>query len=197
MALIVEDGTGVEDANGFIDIDFYRTYHLDRGRDLSAQTDTQIETYIIRATDYIEKRFGVLWKGTRSTVVQALSMPREDMYVDSQELDSDAVPLRLMKATAEYAYRVSLLGELAPDPPVSFDRTDADGDTIAASGVVITERGKVGPIEESRSFASPRMLQQGAKQSATVSGWIIPTYPAADLLIEPLLNNTQGRTIRA
>ncbi len=66
MALIIENGSGVRTANSYITVAEYKAYHTARGADSvlnSEFTDPEIEYGIIKATDYIEQRFGRLFKG--------------------------------------------------------------------------------------------------------------------------------------
>ena len=58
MAFTLETGSGLELANAYIDVTFFDDFHTDRGRDISALNATIVETAIVRATDYIDKRFG-------------------------------------------------------------------------------------------------------------------------------------------
>lgn len=198
MAFTVEDGTGLANANAFISVAFYRTYHTERGRNVPASptlADATIQTWIIRATDYLVKRFGLKFKGARTTMVQALPFPRTGITVDGVEVDDASLPITLQQATAEYALRASLVPELAPDPPLPFDTVDSEGNTVSGSGPVIAKDEKVGPIEEATTYAGPKDIPTSGKGSETVSGWVIPTYPAADLLIEPLISSS-GKVIR-
>lgn len=197
MTFVVEDGSGVANANAYVSEQFYRDYHTLRGRDVSAQTQPEVEAFIVRATDYIEKRFAERWKGSRSTEVQSLSFPRESVTVDGVTFASDALPVLLTQAAVEYAFRASLYFELAPDPPVPFDRDDNAGGTVSGGGALVAKREKVGPIEEQSQFADLSRTSTKNKGSGTVPSWAIPTYPAADMLIEKLLRGRAGRTIRA
>lgn len=189
MAFVVETGTGVANANSYTSVAFYRAYHTDRGKDVSAQTDEQIQGYLVRATDFVEQRFGQRWQGLRKTVVQSLGFPRSDVYLDGVELSADAVPSMLQMGVAEYAFRASKYAELAPDTPVPFARETPDGSAVPAAGVVVAESKRVGPIEKSVEYADP---------TAASNDWAIPQYPAADALILPLVaGGRSGRTIRA
>lgn len=69
MTLIVETGEGVHEANAYHDLAFAQAYLTARGRwndDVPPVTDADI----IAAADYIEKRFGSRFPGTR-TVLEA------------------------------------------------------------------------------------------------------------------------------
>jgi len=188
MAFIIEDGTGVADANSYGSVANYRAYWLDRGRDLSGQPDPDIQGYLVRATDFIESNYGTRWRGSRSTLVQALGHPRSGIYIDSVLLPSDSLSAQLQNATYEYAYRASKYAELAPDSPVGFDRLDNNGDVIDANGIVIQTSEKVGPLSESKTFSDPTASSNSAS---------MPRYPAADALLASLVTGTTGTTIRA
>lgn len=189
MAFVVEDGTGISNANAYISVAFYRAYFADRGKDVSAQTDEQVQGYIVRATDYVEQRFGSQYQGTRKTLTQSLGMPRTGMTYDGVRLSADAIPALFQMGIAEYSNRASKYADLAPDAPVLFARDAANGGTIPAAGAVIAESKKVGPIEKSTEYADP---------TAASNAWTLPAYPAADALIAPFLTGGgRGRTIRA
>lgn len=265
MAFVVENGTGLANSNALISAAFYREYHTSRGRTIDISvTDAQIQGWIVRATDYIVKRFGTRFMGSRTQSTQALPFPRTGVTIDgaspammvllsasilsggtgyvvgdivtvsggtfsnAARLRVDAVntgvvtalsvydpgtytepsastattggtgtgltvtnvfggPLGIAQATAEYAMIAAGVEELAPTPPLPFDREDNSGNVISGSGPVTGKREKVDVIEEETFYAGPQDLSVGAKGSATVSGWVIPTYPTADLLIEPFL----------
>lgn len=189
MAFVVEDGTGLSNANAYTSVAFYRAYFTDRGRDVSAQTDQQVQGYIVRATDFVEQRFGQRYQGTRKTLTQALGFPRTGVVIDGVTLSDAAIPALFQMGVAEYAFRASKYADLAPDSPVPFEREAANGDSIAATGAVIGKSERVGPIEESAQYADPTTLS---------TNWTIPAYPAADALIAPFTNgSSSGRTIRA
>ena len=122
MAFTVEDGTGLNNANAFISVDFFSDYHEDRGNEslvTLAEDETVIQACIIKATDYISKRFGRRFRGQRQSSQQALPFPRLGFF-DDDNFDfpeaTDGIPLALAQATAEYAARVAIYHELAPDP---------------------------------------------------------------------------------
>lgn len=65
MAFIVEDGTGVLNANSYATVQGFKDYFGDRGTDVSAITDPTIQTLLVQATDYIETRWGLLFLGRK------------------------------------------------------------------------------------------------------------------------------------
>jgi hypothetical protein len=127
MALIVQDDTGtVANANGYISVAAFKTYHDDRGNDYSDFDDTAIASGIIKATDYIDtSRKYKYWKLTED---QTTEFPRECL----------GYPANLLKACAEYALR-ACSAPLAPDLERNAER-------------IVSTMQKVGPLEERTSY---------------------------------------------
>ena len=99
VTLIVEDGTGIVDANSYISEAEYLAYWTNRGNATAiAITGDPLKSLLIQATDYIEIVYYGLWQGERLTTTQALEFPR---IIDSVDV---GVPERLKKACCELAY---------------------------------------------------------------------------------------------
>lgn len=81
MALIIEDGTIVANANSYVTLAEARAYALVRGVSLSA-TDSVLEILVIKSMDYLES-FDMQFKGYRKSTEQALCWPRYDVYRDN------------------------------------------------------------------------------------------------------------------
>jgi len=71
---IVEDGTGLADANSYVTVLEYQGYCADRGIDVTSETDEQIQSYLVNATDYIDLMYD--FKGEETTTTQSLKFPR-------------------------------------------------------------------------------------------------------------------------
>jgi hypothetical protein len=68
MAFTLESGFGVAGANAYASVAFFRAHHTDRGVsgvDVGTLTDSVVEGLLVRATDYVEQRFGSRWIGVR------------------------------------------------------------------------------------------------------------------------------------
>lgn len=111
MALVVEDGTGLSNANGYISLALFRSYHDDRGNDHTSLTDTQIGQYIVLGADYIESQGPFLGRPISSG--QSLSFPRVGIN-DELGVPTTGVPTDIQNANAEYAWQASL-GNLIVD----------------------------------------------------------------------------------
>lgn len=174
---VAEDGTGLETANSYIALAFADTYHSDRGNaSWALETQANRQAALIRATDYIDKRFGKRFRGWRQTKAQALEWPRIGALDQDEYLlnGSDAVPRQLQKACAEYALRALTITPLAPD------NTDVG---------LSLNREKVGPIE------TEKKISQGQKKSQLVDATSIPDYPEADLWMSELLAGINSRDL--
>lgn len=210
MAFTLEDGTGIEGANAYIDVDYYRTHHDDRLNTAQKDfTNSETEAAIIRASEYVDKRFGKMFIGLRKTKRQGLEWPRVNAFDADGFLmsDQDQVPRNLQKAVAEYALRALINGVLAPDPllPVpKQDLTDSSGerDTDVVTGEITRRRDKVGSLEEERWYETrartlARNLGTGARgvQASTLNDINIPEYPEADMWIEELLRASMNASL--
>lgn len=123
MALVVEDGTGRADANGYISVDDANTYFADRNV-TAWDSVAEPEAAIILATDFMLNMYRMRWKGFRRFTTQALDWPR----VAAEKPDSigmgyggypnyyllTEIPSEVKLACAELALRASA-GSLAPD----------------------------------------------------------------------------------
>jgi hypothetical protein len=210
MAFTPEDGTGLTGANAYIDVAFLETHHTDRGRDVTSLTTATKETAIVRATDYIDKRFGRWFRGVRTRKNQGLEWPRLDAF-DNDDFSLagvDDVPRQLQKACAEYALRAILYAtELAPDPQRPAPTQDLSGPTFtetttdAVAGIVRRREEAVGRGAVKRAITWTTVTEMMSKirdrdsLTALVSVVSIPEYPEADMWIEELINPPATRRL--
>jgi hypothetical protein len=206
MAFTVETGTGIAGANAYDSVANIDTHHADHGQTAwNDFTTPEKQTAIVRATSFIDKRFGRRFVGVRSTKEQGLEWPRLDAFDQDGFLLSgtDAIPRQLLKAVAEYALRAAVCGILAPDPPLPVPKQDpTDIGTRpdqAETGQLTRKREKVGPLEEDKWFETTsqvlgRNLAAGATgvKSSLVNDFLIPEYPEADMWLEELLRSSMN-----
>lgn len=172
--LNVEDGTGFDDANAYVDFAFVDAYHDLRGNEAWADaSEAEKVSAIVNATDYVDRRFTFI--GTKTYEDQALAWPRDGVFDRDGIEYADVVPIAVQQATAEYALR-ALSAPLLPDP--SVDET---------GGAITLRRERVGPIEEETRFSDdlPRRVLQ--------------PYPSADRILTSsgLVLSGAGRVVRA
>lgn len=116
MALITTPGDLT--ANSYASLVEASAYHSARGNATWTGSDTLKEAALIRATQWIDGRYGDLWPGIRWKLRgQALDWPRvEASDRDGTVLDYDTIPVEVLNATCEAALRELVTpGSLSPD----------------------------------------------------------------------------------
>jgi len=185
MALIKEDGTGLIDANTYADVADADAFQLLRGLVLWEDAfDDVKEAALVRATDYIESRWALIFQGTINTDEQAATQPRS-----GNDFPNDEVPLDIVNATIQYADQIigpvgdelSAMTELSVTPLV-----EDTGKTISR------KMEKVDVLEEETEFAVG-----GSSGGTTVLRTIRP-IPDADRLVRRWLrgHGLRGLTVR-
>ncbi len=160
MALIVEDGTIVNDANAYITVAEARTYADNRGFTLPA-ADADVEKLIVQATDYT-LQFESQYQGSREEpATQELSFPRESVYVYGELING--IPKQLKQAVARLTVDAANGVELQP----------------TTNGQVVTKE-KVGELE----------VEYADTASITGSTELNVNLKAAEALLEPLFKET-------
>lgn len=145
MAIIVEDGTGKEDAESYASVNEFKAYHRARGNEEAADLDADvIEPLLRQATDYLGS-YAEQWKGSRITAEQALDWPRSSVTVHGFDVAEDTVPANVVKACC-------VLAEKARSGPLAADQGQAK------------IRQKIGPIETEYDKDSPRAMQYADAQ---------------------------------
>jgi hypothetical protein len=99
MTIVVEDGTGKTNSNSYISEADFTAYASARGKSNSGT----ISVLLITAMDYIEQQN---FKGNKLTQAQALQWPRDSVWIDGYQLDTDEIPQLLKDAQAEVAIGV-------------------------------------------------------------------------------------------
>lgn len=105
MALVVEDGTGVEGANSYLTVAELRAFAGDRG--LTLPTDSEVEKLLVKATDYLELKSYI---GDRASDNQGLSWPRTQTTNPYWQYN-DLIPTKLKTAQSLLAIE-AMNGEL-------------------------------------------------------------------------------------
>lgn len=104
MTLIVEDGTGVANANTYATRAEVSAFAALRGATLPT-SNAAIDQLLVKAADYTEA-FRTRYQGTKVSGTQALQFPRVGVYVDGFLVGSTTIPDDLknaqMQAAVEY-----------------------------------------------------------------------------------------------
>lgn len=97
MALIVEDGSLVANANTYVSLAEYKAWADARGVTYS-DNDTTVEQQILRAMDYLE-RLGFI--GNKANENQPLQWPRTEAQIDGYYADATEIPKEVKTALYE------------------------------------------------------------------------------------------------
>jgi hypothetical protein len=192
MAIIVEDGTGLANANSFISVAGADAYWAEVTTPTlwSSASTPEKEAALVQATRYMEKRFGTRYKGSRASSAQALAFPRTGLYDETGEAIT-GLPTSIARACAEYAL-ASRSNPLIP--PVVYPVADG---SLVGTGPVQRKLEKVGPLTEETYFAtSGANASKVGSGSALVDANKFVQYPDADLLVSPFLR-ARGTVMRA
>lgn len=149
MALIVEDGTGLVNADSYVSVDDADTYHAALGDSAWTGSSTAKEQALRQAAVYLDGKYGPLFRGDRTRREQALKWPRTGAVDDDGfEFDSSgaaAIPKKLRDAAAEVALE-SIKG-------TALFVTETTPAGVKAESI------KVGGIEIAEEFAGPKSQQ--------------------------------------
>jgi len=82
MTLIVEDGTVVANSNTYVTVAEFISYAENQGNTAAAEADEeQIEPALIKAAQYMEQKWRLMWAGSRVDAVQSMDWPRRGVPV--------------------------------------------------------------------------------------------------------------------
>jgi hypothetical protein len=119
MALIVEDGSGVDGAEAYIDPEYLDTYCVEMGYTAYSATAATLtkEAWIRRGMQYIEAHD---FEGIKSYTTNYLSHPRVGLVYKGVSIAFNELHINVKKAAAEAAYRESQSSQsLLPDGSTS------------------------------------------------------------------------------
>lgn len=129
MAIIVEDGSNVPNANSFISVAYLKDYASARNIALS-DDDKKLEAALILAMDKLDT-YRSKFAGKKRAGFP-LYWPRDNAWVDGEEYPNDEIPYELKKAQAILATAV--------DGGVSlFTNTTADTQTLKREKIDVLE----------------------------------------------------------
>lgn len=95
MALIIEDGSGLSDANTFVSLEDFRLFAQLRNAGIP-EGDPECEALLIKAADFLT--FNFRFKGYPSQTDQRLSFPRSGILIDGEDFPDNVIPVQLKEA---------------------------------------------------------------------------------------------------
>lgn len=109
--MILEDGTGVPNADSYVTVAEADAYVTARGLGLSwlALDDAAKQAYLVRAVDYMAAAYRGRWKGYRRATLQGLDWPRQGVMLTDLPYGAlvqyNTIPEEVKRAQIELALR--------------------------------------------------------------------------------------------
>lgn len=159
-SLILEDGSDVlNSTTSYVEVAF-ADYYLGSNWAPSLEEKAQA---LVQASEYVDIRWGSLFKGTPATANQLHALPRLSFTDGVGNLIEGFIPQQIKRAVCLYAKEITK-GTLYPD-------------TTLLNAPIKKETSTVGPITES--------VEYGAGVASATSPWLV--FPLADSLVAPFL----------
>lgn len=141
MPLIVEDGSGLANAESYVSVSDCAAYATARGLTFTASPEATAEAALRRATTWLDGRYRGSFPGSRTNRrEQALEWPRINAYDQScprQFIKIDEIPVEIVHACCEAAIReLAAPGSLSPDVTPGKIKKSAKVGDIAVEYVV-------------------------------------------------------------
>ncbi len=126
MALVVEDGSIVENADSYIDLSFARAYALARGVTLPTD-DAEADAMAYKAMDYLEGKRAEYQGDKTDPLNQELQWPRINVKIDCVEIPSNFIPKELKQAQARLMMEINAGVDIQPTRTGGFIIEDKTG----------------------------------------------------------------------
>lgn len=180
IVIVVEDGSGVADANSYVSLADVVKYAAQRG--IALTSDDVTAAMIIQAMDYLEAQ-ALLYQGYPATDTQSLQWPRQQVFFNN----TAAAAMSGMTVGVGW-YGSIVMSNLLPFPNNMIPKQIITAEcmlvlavnngialmpNIQSTDYIVSE--SVGPIKT--TYADP-----------TKSG-ILPMFSGVDLILQPLMNN--------
>lgn len=166
MALVVEDGTGLETAQTYATVTQLKSFAAARGLSVpSAQGDCEV--LLVKAADAMR---GLAYKGERVSKAQAMDFPRSGVCIDGFSYASTEIPIEVVHgqcALAIEAQTTDLLPTAAASAygPVIQETVGPVSTTYAESGV-----SRSTPLVQKARIFLAKVLSHGGNTMAIIRG---------------------------
>ena len=126
MSLIIEDGTGITDANAYISLAEFKAYATARFVDIDDYEDDQINgAIVIASVDFISVNYD--FKGTKLVDTQGMTLPTDEVEITSNIKNATyqaallSLKGRLFVDTTEININGAISAESQRDLIIAFD----------------------------------------------------------------------------
>lgn len=173
MALVIETGEGLANADSYVSVDEFIAYASARGETVEPDT---AEGLLFDAMAYLEKfssETNPAYKGYKATAAQALQWPRTDVVIDRFPFPKNQIPAQLKRAQMQLGIE-AMTFDLMPS---------SDGFAVAKEKVDVIE------VEYATG---------GRLSGSTTPGDAVPVFPRVDALLANLFisKGMKIRTVR-
>ncbi len=146
MALIIEDGGIVSNANSYVSVADLTSFATARGITISGNA----EVLLIQAMDYLESLDGK-FKGARTERDQPLSWPRAGVTIEDWNWSSNEIPRQLVNAQLNLAIEIGdghdPLNPTPVDLPIVKERVEGAVDVQYANPSSVSKVNKEQPSQ--------------------------------------------------
>lgn len=154
MAIVVEDGTGLSNADSYQSIvtieAYFDAYGLDRTKWDALSTDAAKEIKLRQGTRDLDAMFIVRWKGAKKEELQALDWPRAGVAdEDGIAVDADSLPTALVQAHAELVHDITDGDDVLPDEDAGGNLLE---ETIRVEGAVTAQSRWAGTKRQGKRY---------------------------------------------
>lgn len=168
MALIVENGSLVANANSYVDLSFFNNYLTTFGVSYTGN-DAAKEILLLKSMQYLES-FRSRFKGSKVASTQSLQWPRIDVVIDGFDVLETTIPVELKNMQCQLAVE-----QIAGKPLFPLPKTST------SEGAVIEKT--IGPL--TKKFASP------SKSYPQVSTYEPIVFASVQIYLNVLLKSCQ------
>ncbi len=189
MALVVEDGTGLANADSYLSLADATAYLLRQGKFTLAETTGNVnnnaaypllqEVHMWKAAQYVDflcqgKAVGIKVSGTQALVWPRRKVARDGRWEDGSP--APVVPDNVKWAQAEAA-------ELSASGEPLLNVSDQNSTSSGAAGQLILEREEIGPLVEERRYSST------ASTTSSVENTQVKIHRQVEALLEVFFAN--------
>lgn len=182
MAFIVEDGSGKKGATSYGTVAAFEAYMTDRGIDISAWTNEDKQACLVKATDYIDTRWGPHFKGRRywRTISSRSVFTLTDQPSDGETV-TVGTAVATFKTTAtedEHAEIGDTLIETLDNLAEALAAADPDTDGVISAFLIADPDNAALTIFTTRDgVTTTETVTNGSFDGAVTAGWTAHQQP--------------------
>jgi hypothetical protein len=180
MSLIVEDGTGLPDAESYASVAQFKDYHLKRGNTVASDLDDDaIEPLLRQATDFLVEMYRQVWLGEIIKPTQALDWPRNFVPIPGYNDHH-------RQHNVVYGYGNVFYGHPLP----SYMPNNAVPKEVIKACVILADKARSGPLAaDQKRLVAKQVI--GPIQTEYVAGApTLTVYTEIQRLLTPLIDSS-------